>query len=265
MTTTATRTARPSPHAWLVSAGLVLLSATPVAAGMARVTELASGAEVTPDNARFFDQPVPVVLHILGAATYLMVGAFQFSPRLRRTSWHRRAGWLLVPAGITAALTGMWMVVRYPYEPEDWPLPAVVQLGVGTAWIIFLLLGYVAARRRDFARHSQWMIRGYALGQGTGTQALTLLPWMVIIGDPDEGLTGDVLFISAWMINLAVAEWVIRRRLPALPRTRAAARARHGQKPDRAGHTAPVHLDGRPDRRRGNARHRSIRQRSIRT
>jgi uncharacterized membrane protein len=180
---------------------------------MARVTQLASGAEVTPDNARFVDQPVPVVLHILGAATYLMVGAFQFSSRLRRKRWHRRAGRLLVPAGITAALTGMWMVLFYPYQPEDWPLPAVVQLGVGAGWIGFLLLGYVAARRRDFARHSRWMIRGYALGAGTSTQVLTFLPWMLIAGDP-EGLTGDLLFIAAWVINLAVAEWVIRSRLP---------------------------------------------------
>jgi hypothetical protein len=216
MTTTATRTVHTSRRTWLVPAGLVLLSATPVLVGMARVGQLAAGAEATPDNARFVDQPVPLVLHILGAATYLIVGAFQFSPRLRRRSWHRRAGRLLVPAGITAALTGMWMVLFYPYQPEDWPLPAVVQLGVGTGWIVFLLLGYAAARRHDFARHSRWMIRGYALGQGTGTQALTLLPWMVIAGDPGEGLAGDLLFSSAWVINLAVAEWVIRRRLPAL-------------------------------------------------
>jgi len=39
---------------WLVPTGLIMLSLVPVAAGGARVAELASGAQVTPDNARFF-------------------------------------------------------------------------------------------------------------------------------------------------------------------------------------------------------------------
>ena len=127
-----------------------------------------------------------------------------------------------MPAGSTAALTGMWMVVFYPHQAEDWPLPAVVQLGVGAAWIGFLLFGFATARRRDFTAHPRAMIRPYALGQGTSTQALILLPWMAIVGDPGEHLTGDLLFISAWVINLAVAEWVIRRRMPARPRRRVA-------------------------------------------
>lgn len=193
--------------------GLVLLGAFPVIMGGVRVTELASGAEVTPENARFFDQPLPVVLHIFGAAIFLIVGAFQFHPGLRRGSWHRRVGRVVLPAGIVTASSGMWMVLFYPYDPVDWPLPSVVQLGVGTAWNVFLVLGYLAVRRRDFAGHRRWMIRAYALGQGTGVQPLMFLLWAVVVGgDPGEGLAGDLLLISGWVVSVSVAEMVIRRQ-----------------------------------------------------
>jgi hypothetical protein len=53
-------------------------------------------------------------------------------------------------------------------------------------------------------------MRGYALGQGAGTQALIFLPWALIFGTPGA-LTGELLMGAGWAINLAVAEWIIRR------------------------------------------------------
>src|SRR5438270_10215221 len=63
---------------WLVAA-LILLSAIPLAAGAFRLTELAGGAAITPANARFFAAPLPVVLHILSAGVFAILGAFQFA------------------------------------------------------------------------------------------------------------------------------------------------------------------------------------------
>src|SRR5262245_44979826 len=61
---------------WLV-AGLILLSAIPIAAGAFRLSQLAGGAEITPANARFFASPLPVVLHIVSVTLYALLGAFQ--------------------------------------------------------------------------------------------------------------------------------------------------------------------------------------------
>ena len=86
--------------AWLVAA-LLLLSAIPLAAGAFRLLQLAGGAEITPANARFFASPLPVVLHIVGAAVFIILGAFQFAPRFRRRwpGWHRAAGSSWFPVG----------------------------------------------------------------------------------------------------------------------------------------------------------------------
>ena len=110
-----------SKREWLVPVGLIMLSAVPVIAGAARLTELTGGATVTPDNARFFASPVPVLVHIVGASLYCLLGAVQFARgfRRRRPGWHRIAGRLLVPCGLAAALSGMWMAAFYPRPPID--------------------------------------------------------------------------------------------------------------------------------------------------
>jgi hypothetical protein len=59
------------------------------------------------------------------------------------------------------------------------------------------------------------MMRGYAIGLGAGTQALTLLAGELIAGPPSE-LSRALLMSAGWVINLAVAEWAIRKR-PAPP------------------------------------------------
>ena len=50
---------------WLLPLSLIALSLIPVAAGTFRVVTLAGGARITPENARFFAAPAPVVLHIV--------------------------------------------------------------------------------------------------------------------------------------------------------------------------------------------------------
>ena len=70
-------------NGWPVVLGLLLLGLVPAIAGMIRLTDLASGA-VTPDTARFFADPMPIVLHVTGSLVFALLGAFQFAPVLRR-------------------------------------------------------------------------------------------------------------------------------------------------------------------------------------
>ena len=55
---------------WLIPAALILLSLVPVFAGTARIIELNSDVEITSENARFFDSPLPVAIHIIGATLF---------------------------------------------------------------------------------------------------------------------------------------------------------------------------------------------------
>jgi uncharacterized membrane protein len=214
---------------WLVPTGLIVLSLVPVLAGAVRIAELSSGAEVTPGNARFFASPVPVVLHIISVTLYSILGAFQFASsfRRRRRDWHRAAGRILIPSGLIAALSGLWMTQFYPWPLYDGELVYGLRLVFGSAMLVSLLLGVAAIWRRDFTQHGAWMMRGYAIGLGAGTQVLTHLPWFLF--PAIQGEQTRALFMGAgWVINLAVAEWIIRKR-PALPARTASAVVSHLQ------------------------------------
>jgi hypothetical protein len=201
---------RRSRPQWPVPAGLILLSLIPVIFGALRLAELSSGAAVTPQNARFFASPVPVVTHIASVTVYSMLGAFQFVPALRgRRGWHRIAGRILIPAGLLAALSGLWMSAFYPLPDGNTDVP--LRLFFGSAMLVSIVLGLFAIRRRDFTGHSAWMTRAYAIAVGAGTQALVSIPWLLLIG-PTDVPTRAVLLGAGWVINVAVAEYVIHRR-----------------------------------------------------
>ena len=198
----------------LVPGLLILLSLVPAIAGTARLAQLAGGAEVTTANARFFAHPIPVVLHILSVIPYSMVGAFQFSAGFRRRNrpWHRAAGKLLALCGLVAALSGLWMAHFYPWPAGDGMGVYVERLVFGTGMLLSIVLGVDAIRRRDFVSHGAWMIRAYAIGLGAGTQTLTHLPWFILVGKPGESAR-TVLMGAGWVINVIVAEWIIRRHV----------------------------------------------------
>lgn len=198
---------------WVAPAALLLLGALPVAAGIARLVQLAGGGPITPANARFFASPLPVVLHIVGAAVYALLGAFQFAAgfRRRRPGWHRAAGRLLVPCGLVVGLSALWMTLFYPHPDGVGALLTALRLLFGSGMVVSIILAVAAIRRRDVAAHRAWMLRGYAIGLGAATQMLTLMVGELIIGPPGE-LSRALLMGAGWVINLAVAERAIRRR-----------------------------------------------------
>jgi uncharacterized RDD family membrane protein YckC len=135
---------------------LVSVVVFPAIAGSFRLVELAGGPHVLPANPRMTASPLPVVIHIICAVLYAVLGAFQFSSgfRRRRPGWHRASG-------------------------------------------------------RVVARHRAWMTRAYALALGAGTQVFTLGIGKAVFGTSE--LTTDLSLGAGWAINLAVAEYIIRR------------------------------------------------------
>ena len=222
------RPASPKPKvgaaAWLAAAGL-LLSAIPLTVGAFRLAELAGGATITPENARFFASPLPVVLHIVAAAAYIVLGAFQFVPGFRRRmpGWHRWVGRLVVGSGLVTALSALWMTQFYPLPANDGALLYAFRLLFGSLMALSIVFGFAAIRRREIARHRAWMMRAYALGLGAGTQVLTLGIGGIVLGPPGEVARG-LLMGAGWAINLALAEWIIRRHQSPSARTASSAR-----------------------------------------
>ena len=211
------KTSAPSKLEWLVPAALVLLALVPSASGVARVLELGTSTTITPENQRFFAAPLPIIAHSLGGIMFLVLGAVQFAPRLRRLTpgWHKMAGRLLIPSGLVMALSGMWMAHFNALPAYDGLVVYATRMLFGGWTVLAIVLGTVAIYRRDFTNHGVWMTRGYAVGAAAGTQVFTAAPLFLFFPAYLNDLTRAISLGAGWIINFAIAEWVIRRRLQA--------------------------------------------------
>lgn len=198
-------------RSWPVPAALVALSAIPLTAGALRLIQLGGGPAVIPADHRFTGFPVPLVVHIVGAATFALLGILQFVPRFRRThpTWHRRAGRLLAVTGLLVAISALWLTLFYEPKTGTGEVLYVLRLVFGSAMAACLVLGVTSVRRGDIAAHRAWMIRAYAIGLAAGTQAFTEGIGGAIFGTDVQA--ADLAKGAGWVINLAVAEWAIRR------------------------------------------------------
>lgn len=200
-----------------ILAGLLALSFIPIAAGIFRLAQLASDMKITPDNARFFAEPLPVVLHIVCSAAYCILGALQFASgfRTHHPAWHRVAGRVLTLFGLVAALTGVWMTLVYLSPTGTNSLASFdgqslyfIRLLVGSLMSLYLCLGVLAIKRRDIQSHRAWMMRSFALGLGAGTQVFTHIPWFVFPNIQGE-LARTLCMGAGWAINLVVVELIV--------------------------------------------------------
>ncbi|NUR07581.1 MAG: DUF2306 domain-containing protein [Nocardioidaceae bacterium] len=210
-------------RSWPVPVGLVVLSAVPLTAGLLRLVQLAGGPPVFPADHRFDGFPLPLVVHIVGATVYALVGILQLLPRFRRRhlTWHRRAGRVLAVAGLLVAGSALWLTLFYEAQPGTGDLLYLLRLVFGSAMAAALLLGFAAVRRRDIAAHRAWMVRAYAIGLAAGTQVFTEGIGGAVLGTGE--LRSDLAKGAGWVINLAVAEWVVRRPARAVRRVPAGA------------------------------------------
>lgn len=184
--------------------------------------EIAGGPVILPTNPRIEASPAPVIVHVVAVALFALLGAFQFSAgiRRRRPGWHRRSGRVLMVAGLLVAGSGLWMTLFYPDAPGGvllWVVRLLVGSGVGAS----IVIAFAAIRRRDIPTHRAWMIRAYALTAGAGNQLLTEGISKSAFGTGD--LSKALSMTAGWLINIAIAEWIIRR--PGMRRRRRARRA----------------------------------------
>lgn len=219
-----TTTRRATSARWVPYA-LVALTLVPATTGSLRLVEVFGGPHLMPANPGIAAAPLPVIVHIASVIPYALLGAFQFSPRLRRRRprWHRAAGRVLVLLGLAVAFSGLWMTLFYPRQAGTGELLYVFRLAAGSAMAASILLGFAAIRRGDVARHRAWMTRAYALALGAGTQVLTGTIGGALLGT--SVMAADLTMGAAWAINLAIAEYAIRHSTSraAGRRTRAAA------------------------------------------
>jgi hypothetical protein len=192
---------------WVLPAGLIAFGLVPILANALRRVALAAGAAGSSSGDG--GMSLPVILHVVGATVFVVLGALQFSARFRRRrpSWHRIAGRVAILAALLAAASGLWLA--FATLSDSSPLLFLFRLSAAAGLAVCIILGFRAIRQRRLAQHRAWMIRAFAIGLGAATQVFALGFGEVLFGKSE--LSVALLNGAGWAINLAVAEWLIRR------------------------------------------------------
>ncbi len=203
-----------SRREWMFLAFVFIYSFIPTFGGLFRIVELAGGSAIVPQNPRAIAYPLPIILHIIGSFLFCVLGAIQFLPGMRRwhPGLHRKMGRVIAVSGILSALTGLWMTIAFAFPPElQGVLLYWVRIILSISMVGLIAWAVIAVRSGNIAGHGSAMLRAYAIGQGASTQAVLGIGWIAVVGTEPLGPLRDVLMVSAWGINLMVAEFLIAR------------------------------------------------------
>lgn len=161
-----------------------------------------------------------LVFHIFLGAIGLIAATLQVWPWLRqhRPDVHRFSGRVYVAVALPAAVAAVAIAQISSFGPVN----EVANTITGVLWFGTTLAGYRAARRRDFGRHREWMIRSFALIFSI-VMSRVWMPICLLIVAP-EAFGGAELTpmqvdqlsgLNPWLsvtVNLLIAEWWLHRR-----------------------------------------------------
>ena len=187
---------------------LLIATIIPIVTAGIRVYQVPTG-QMPDDAVKFAVVPVSMFVHSLGGMLFGLLGPLQFAGVLKRRfgRLHRITGRIFVVSGLMLGLSSLQLLAEFP-DASTWVLISA-RLAAGLGLSLALIWAIFAIRRGNVEQHRAWMIRAYAVGMGAATISFIMLPIYLITGKPVEGYAADLLFVASWVINIAIAEWVI--------------------------------------------------------
>ena len=190
-------------------AGWLLMTVLAIGvAGYGAVAAMLSLSGTLPSMTHHFpERTLATALHFGIGGFVLLIGPFQFLPRLRARfpQLHRWTGRLYVAGCLVSAAAAL---VLAPQALTG----GVAQAGftlLAVAWIVTTSTAFARALQRRFAEHRRWMIRSYALTLAAVTLRV-YLPSSIALDIPFE-TAYPVIAYACWVPNAVLAEWLVRR------------------------------------------------------
>jgi uncharacterized membrane protein len=160
------------------------------------------------------DRPGATAWHLLPGALFFLLVTLQFSRRLRarHPAVHRWNGRAMLVLILLTAAAGMYLGLARPYGGT---LESAATTLFGGLFVLFAARGYRAIRRRDVARHREWMIRMFALGIAISVIRVIGMLSVILFGTEAINAGGFALSLwLGWSVSLATAEAWIRWTRP---------------------------------------------------
>jgi hypothetical protein len=165
----------------------------------------------------FRQHPILTLVHILAASVFILLGPFQFSPRIRYRfpAWHRRSGRVFLIFGGIVGITALVMSFAMPSIGGVNQAAATVLFGLFFCFALYK--AFTNILRRNIGSHREWMIRAYSIGLAVAT--IRLIVGIFFATMRWSGLTPDKFFGTAFWIGfvlhlIAAEAWIYHTRRP---------------------------------------------------
>jgi len=144
-------------------------------------------------------------VHGLGGATALVLGALQFSTRLRDRypAVHRLLGRFYIGGVLVAAPMAVYLA--FTHGPRTFFVGNTVQASL---WVVTTLMALLAVRNRNFEVHRQWVMRSYAVTLiFVVSRVLFAVPVLARVNDVDAERVLWILNICALLVPQLIVNW----------------------------------------------------------
>jgi uncharacterized membrane protein len=165
-------------------------------------------------DAGFARHLILTLVHILPGGLFLALAPLQFMPgiRQRHLQIHRWMGRVLVVCGliigVSALVMSFTMNIGGPNETAATTLFAIV-------FLYCLIRAYVHIRRKEVARHREWMIRAFGAGLGVATTRPIVGMFFAFRRLTPHEFFGIAFWLGFTTTFLAAEAWVDYTRQPA--------------------------------------------------
>ena len=165
-------------------------------------------------DAGFAKHRALTLVHILPGGLFLSLALLQFVPGIRQKhlQFHRWMGRVLVVCGliigVSALIMSFTMNIGGPNETAATTLFAIV-------FLFCLVKAYRHIRRKEVARHREWMIRAYGAGLGVATTRPIVGAFFAFRRLSPHEFFGIAFWLGFTITFLAAEAWVEYTRVRA--------------------------------------------------
>ena len=171
-------------------------------------------------NPGYDKYPVVISLHVALGGMYVCFATVQLFAVIRKNApkFHRVLGTTTVSLGLITSAMAVAVTILFPFSG-----PAMIFFVTPFAcyFAYALTRGYLFARKQEYGRHREWMIRAFAIATAIATQRLILVPALVVFGTEEDTirLLSMLSFTSAFALHAVVSEYWLytTRKKNALP------------------------------------------------
>lgn len=161
-----------------------------------------------PFDGGFSQHPVLTFMHILPGMLFMLLGPWQFMPRIRAKHglFHRISGRIFVICGYIVGASALCM----PFIML--PIGGVNEAAAGILFSIFFLVALSKAwwhvRHKNILLHREWMIRAFAIGLAVSTVRLIIGLFFGFSGLGPEVFFGTAFWIGFMLHAVVAAVWI---------------------------------------------------------